>query len=138
MPNDGAHRPPIPDLSTLDASPVLVPSANGGSVRRSGSAIQGSSLKNLLTQHRRLILVLRQNVTANTQRNPRRRETSRPRNQQEVTEETEDRVYLRSLRCLLFKTPALLTHAERSGSGTPVRDSCQPATSRQTPGAPRR
>src|SRR5262245_46776619 len=119
MPNDAAHRPPSPDCSKFQNSKALVPSANGGSVRRSGSAIPGSSLKNLLTQHRRLILVLRQNVTANTQRNPRRRETSRPRNQQEVTEETEDRVYLRSLRCLLFKTPALLTHAERSGSGTP-------------------
>ena len=36
--------------------------------------------------------------------------------QQEVTEETEDRLHLRSLRCLLFKPPALRSHAERPNS----------------------
>ena len=45
--NVGAHRPPSPDLSKFQNSKVPVPSANGGSVQRSGSAIQGSSLKNL-------------------------------------------------------------------------------------------
>src|SRR6266571_1275891 len=34
-PNDPAHRPPSPDLSKLQNSKALVPSANGGSVQRS-------------------------------------------------------------------------------------------------------
>src|SRR6266568_7502327 len=47
MSNVRAHRPPSPDLSKFQSSKAPVPSANGGSVQRSGSAIQGSSLKNL-------------------------------------------------------------------------------------------
>ncbi len=42
-PNDRAHRPPNPDLSKHQNSKAPVPSANGGSVQRSGSAIQSSS-----------------------------------------------------------------------------------------------
>src|SRR5213595_3323325 len=42
---------------------------------------------------------------------------SGPPIQQEVTEKTEGRVCLRSLRCLMFKTPAWLNHAETRGFG---------------------
>src|SRR6266487_3070023 len=42
-PNVRAHRPPSPDLPKLPNSKAPVPRANGGSVRRSGSAIQRSS-----------------------------------------------------------------------------------------------
>src|SRR6266511_4902340 len=41
--NVRAHRPPSPDFSKFQNSKALVPSANGGSVQRSGSAIQSSS-----------------------------------------------------------------------------------------------
>ena len=55
--NVRAHRPPSPDSGNFQNSKAPVPSANGGSVQRSGSAPQSSSLKNLLSlalgKHRR-------------------------------------------------------------------------------------
>src|SRR5258708_5366118 len=54
-PNDPAHRPPSPGLSKFQNSKASVPSPNGGSVQRSGSAIQGSSLKNLRPKNVRVV-----------------------------------------------------------------------------------
>src|SRR5262245_11924985 len=86
--SDAAHRPPSCDWSKLQNSKAL--HANGVLEQRSGSAIQGSSLKNLLTQQHRLIVLTRRNVIherleIHEKKSTSTRETSRPRNQQEVT-----------------------------------------------------
>src|SRR6266511_336341 len=55
-PNVGAHRPPIPDFSKLQNSKAPVPSANGGSVQRSGSATCSAYSKNLRPNLSRLVV----------------------------------------------------------------------------------
>jgi len=81
------------------------------------------------------------NVTANlakyTKRNPHpRRETSRPQIpqiQQEVTEKTEGRSYLSSLRCLLFKSPRCSIMPNEKAEPPAACDGQQPAASRANP-----
>ena len=114
--NDGAHRPPSPDWSKLQNSKAPVPRANGGSVQRSGSAIQASSTQKSPANTDQPVVMAGQSTrwemyprnTPNTRKESAYSAWSAVKEsqlqQQEVTEKTEGRSGLCSLLCLLFKT----------------------------------
>ena len=115
MLHDQAHRPPSPDFWKTQNSKAPVPSANGGSVQRPCSATCSFHHKNLRPTLSGSAVTA---GLATAQRiKPRMTRMDTDKNIHVIRamilrlpipqEETEDRVRLRRLRCLLFTAPGV-------------------------------
>src|SRR2546423_1521489 len=133
MPNDQAHRPPSPDFWKTQNSKAPVPSANGGSVQRPCSATCSFHSQNLRPTRSGSAVTA---SLATAQRiKPRMARMGTDKNihvtramilrlpiPQEETEQTEDRVRLRGLRCLLFTPPGVRTPSNEQAHRPPSPD----------------